>query len=98
MLLGRLSCSQVSRISGVSEYIFALKLFFLVGETNPAFHRTSEVFKCFMNQEETENKKNLQVLCGTKLMLFLTLAVYFFLLSSAPSKVPAVRLQLQNLL
>lgn len=51
-----------------------------------------------MNQEKIENKTTLQVLCGTKLMLFLTSAIYFFLLSSAPSKVPAVRLQLQDFL
>lgn len=38
------------------------------------------------------------MLHGTKLMLFLTLAVYFFLLSSAPSKVPAGHLELQDLL
>lgn len=38
------------------------------------------------------------MLCETKLMLFLTLAVYFFLLSSAPSKVPAVHLEMQDLL
>lgn len=30
------------------------------------------------------------MLCGTKLILFLTLAVYLFLLSSASSKVPAL--------